>query len=105
MKWRLSIGAMVIQVVAGCSGESHGTQESVGLNSGEIQGGMSDVSHSFAVGVCFGQLGACTFSCSGVLIAPNLVMTARHCVAKFSPPQGECDAWNFGEPLAAPSQF
>lgn len=41
-----------------------------------------DPGHAHAVAVCQGQ-GACTIdspNCSGTLVAPNLVLTARHCV-------------------------
>ncbi len=31
-----------------------------------------------------------TFSCTGTLIAPNLVLTARHCIARLNENQGEC---------------
>src|SRR3990172_7411309 len=38
----------------------------------------------FAVGVCATNSGPgnCSFLCSGALIAPNLVLTARHCVSQ-----------------------
>jgi hypothetical protein len=42
-----------------------------------IQGGAKDTTSTFAVAVLDGQNGVC----SGTLIAPNLVLTARHCVA------------------------
>ena len=45
-----------------------------------IQGGIADTSSVFAVAV----LDAAGEVCSGTLIAPNLVLTARHCVAPDS---------------------
>src|SRR4051812_103624 len=39
-----------------------------------IQGGQVDTTSSFAIALISGGL------CSGTLIAPNLVITARHCV-------------------------
>jgi hypothetical protein len=48
-----------------------------------IQGGMPDgTAHPFAVGVCVDASGPgqCNEICSGSLILPNMVVTARHCV-------------------------
>lgn len=46
-----------------------------------IQGGADDnLDHPFAVGVCAGNKNQCQGFCSGTLILPNLVVTARHCV-------------------------
>lgn len=77
----LALSALVALV--GCSGEVGGEKaERLGSQSSAIQGGEMDTNaaHNFAVGVA-NRLGGV---CSGTLIAPNLVLTARHCVI---PPQ------------------
>jgi hypothetical protein len=81
-------------------GDQHAGSESVASTQSAIQGGTADTGHPFAVGVCLdtNPLGGtpaanpdCTTPvsggqgyyqgiCSGALIAPNLVVTARHCV-------------------------
>ncbi len=77
----LALSALVALV--GCSGEMGDAKaERLGSQSSAIQGGEMDTNaaHNFAVGVA-NRLGGV---CSGTLIAPNLVLTARHCVI---PPQ------------------
>ncbi len=77
----LALSAVV--ALAGCSGEvGDAKAERLGSQSSAIQGGETDTNaaHNFAVGVA-NRLGGV---CSGTLIAPNLVLTARHCVI---PPQ------------------
>ncbi|HEY8924931.1 MAG TPA: trypsin-like serine protease, partial [Polyangia bacterium] len=61
-----------------------------------IQGGTNDTKHLFAVGI-LANAGGGTALCSGALIAPNLVATARHCVAAV-PADGviDCPSTKFG---------
>jgi len=68
----------------------------VGASSLPIQGGSDDGTHQFAVGI-LAQTSRGTALCSGALLAPNLVVTARHCVAAI-PASGvvTCPSTQFG---------
>jgi len=63
-----------------------------------IQGGIVDTTHTFAVGIVqLSQLQNNEVAfCSGVLVAENLVATARHCVAQLASPQIDCATSTFG---------
>ncbi len=99
----VAVAALALVTVAGgCSSSSPSTStESVGHAAAPIQGGTVDTAHPFAIGLCIGNgPGQCTGICSGALIAPNLVMTARHCISP-SPQQIDCSTATFGSPYAA----
>jgi uncharacterized protein (TIGR03382 family) len=74
-----SIVACVTMCVACGAPSDEGADES-----SAVQGGRMDTSatHAFAVGIAT-RAGAV---CSGTLIAPNLVLTARHCVEEAKAP-------------------
>lgn len=60
----------------------------------ELQGATEDAQHHFAVGIKRATVGSAV--CSGVLVAPNLVVTARHCVASIDSPIIDCGSSTFG---------
>ena len=80
-------------------GETANDEGVLGATASAIQGGTVDQGHPFAVGVCGtkrgGSRGDCSTFCSGALIAPNLVVTARHCVSD-SPEMIDCTTASFG---------
>jgi len=83
---------IVAAAALGCGGDpARGT-----ATTHPIQGGTSDTKHLFAVGI-LASVGGGTALCSGALIAPNLVATARHCVAAV-PADGiiDCPTTKFG---------
>ncbi len=84
----LASAALGVVLAAGCSSSSKdGAPASTTSSQAQpIQGGSVDSTHDYAVGVCVGGgPGQCQLLCSGALIAPNLVMTARHCVDQTQP--------------------
>lgn len=86
----MGAGALFLSLVAGgCSSKPAGP-EPTGTTAQAIQNGTDDPGDKFAVGVCIGQKGYCSYICSGALILPNLVVTARHCTSQLPSEQVDC---------------
>lgn len=88
----------------GCSSQSEGTDPSRGAARQAIAGGKADYSHNY-VFLLASHVGDRGGLCTSTLIAPNLLLTARHCV---SPSTGDetvlCGDAELGEPYP-PSAF
>jgi hypothetical protein len=99
LQWGLrASGALALAAAVACSGSEEG-DDGPG-DEQDIQAGTSDTQHGFAVGIALAN-GAV---CSGVLIAPNLVMTAQHCVSDaMGGRQINCASSSFSQrPLQTP---
>jgi MYXO-CTERM domain-containing protein len=107
----LSVSA-TIAIVGLASGFGCGTSaqsESTRSSSANIQGGSLDSTHTFELGVCIGARANCNAICTGTLIAPNLVATARHCVSDVinNGPNGtvDCSMTSFSGQYAASTMW
>ncbi|MGH7269004.1 MAG: trypsin-like serine protease, partial [Polyangiaceae bacterium] len=92
------VGALVLVCVASCGGKEPAV-ERIGTATSPIQGGTTDTTDSFAVGIVQTsqlQSSSMVAFCSGVLLAPNLVATARHCVAQLASATIDCSTSTFG---------
>ncbi len=86
-------GALLLAWVAGCGG-AEPSVDPTGYATSAIENGTVDTTHTFAVGIV--QMGSQVSFCSGALLAPNLVATARHCVAGSTSVQIDCSTSVFG---------
>ncbi|MBX3220122.1 MAG: trypsin-like serine protease [Labilithrix sp.] len=89
----LPVVAGSIFALAACVAEAPETSEAMGASSQSIVGGSASTSADDAT-VLLNEAGGP--GCTGTLIAPNLVLTARHCVTYFNP-NAECGAPLRGE--------
>lgn len=76
-------------------------RERVDQTGSAIQGGANDTTHTYAVGLYVNG-----GHCSGTLIAPNLVLTARHCiVANPDTSSVNCTTDTFGSTISTSKVF
>jgi len=95
-KWRLGFGAGLLGGIA-CSSPADAPGP-VATSVSAIQGGTTDAVDTFVVGVVQ-ETSSSVALCSGALLAPNLVATARHCVSKLSSDVIDCSTSTFGSVL------
>ena len=100
-----SILLALIPLSASCSQPSSPTPKADGVRllSEAIQGGYPSSDHA-VVGIYRLQGASVVAGCTGSLIAPNLVLTARHCVAQLPSSSPTCGSAAFGATFPA-SQF
>jgi MYXO-CTERM domain-containing protein len=88
-----SFGVLVALAVAGC------VAPRVDRSGSAIIGGeASTADDDAAIGLAMFSGGGFSGACSGVLVAPNLVLTARHCVSNTQAGGLACD--DAGDPIA-----
>jgi hypothetical protein len=105
-RFRIAIFGSALVIAACSDGASSRDGEpapkgSLGRRADAVQGGKEDTTSTFAVALLDNDSGLC----SGTLIAPNLVLTARHCVADDTGGDAvDCTKDRFLEPKS-PSSF
>lgn len=99
--YKLTVSALTLLITAGCSDGPAG-EVKIGTRVQGIEGGDIDATRTAVVGVVI-ESGRGSGLCTGSLIAPNLVMTAQHCVASTPGEYVECGRTPFSEPYGARS--
>src|SRR5262249_40506878 len=74
---------------------TRGAAERTASTSAAIQGGQPDPSHPFVVGVLARLVGGVSGLCTAPLLAPTLVVVARHCVAPPASITVDCKSATF----------
>ncbi len=75
----VTVGFGLVSTIGGCSSASPTATELTASVESPIQGGAATTKYPFAVSIT-AQTPEGQAQCSGALIAPNLVLTARHCI-------------------------
>ena len=95
------LSALALAAAAGCSAPA---QEQPGSSSQSISGGVADVSHD-SVFLLLSHHDDLTSTCTATLLAPNLLLTARHCVSAGSHDDVLCGEAGLGVPYPADTFF
>jgi hypothetical protein len=103
MRAFLILGAVVVAVASGCGNGP--ASEPTARTTSAIQGGTEDTTDDFTVGVQVDTGGGNGLICTGTLLAPNLVATARHCAQIPSADTVICGKTTFGTATYAPSAY
>jgi hypothetical protein len=99
---RLLLPGLPLLLVAACASNEMTEAERLGARELPIQGGVVNDELTAVVGIAI-QVGGGFGACSGSLIAPNLILTAQHCVAE-SDELVDCRRSEFGD-VYRPSQI
>ena len=91
---RLAAGLFCLVLASSCSEDDAPEPQYLAKTIQAVSGGQVDSSSTSVVGIINQGGGLCT----GSLIAPNLVMTAQHCVAPTPGQAVQCGRANFGTP-------
>jgi len=99
--YRCGLSALLVSSLLGCASSAGplpgGDEQAKAAQSGII-GGTLDTSTRGVVALAFVIKGQVEVFCSGSLLAPNLVLTARHCIAQIgdgSSEQVDCSVTQF----------
>ncbi|WP_437620960.1 trypsin-like serine protease [Sorangium sp. So ce1151] len=107
--WRIRAGGLLAAVaLAGCVGDAEEPgvhDEDTAESALEIKGGYPDAGDRAVAGLLItDRRGRVARTCSSTLIAPDLVLTAQHCIAE-APKLIACKTATFGEPVDASQVF
>lgn len=103
----MALGATGATLGTGCSSDDavEGSDWSqIEESASAIQGGVTSHEDVAVVGMAIVQ-GGSIGGCTGSLIAPNLVLTAQHCVSNLSSPQVVCGSPTFESTISASSFY
>jgi MYXO-CTERM domain-containing protein len=92
-------GLVAALALCGCSAEP--SIDPTGTVREPIAGGVLDREHDEVIELITEWSSSSVAVCTGVLIAPNLVLTARHCVARGGGQVITCGSATFSAPVAA----
>lgn len=88
-----ALAALIVATTLGAGCAPPSERERVGRAAGPIQGGTEDATDTSVVAIANTQINEL---CTGARIAPNLVLTAAHCISTTTTAGQTCAAFVFG---------